>query len=1221
MAEEYKDEDGSRAYTPFGVLVGDAGALKSFDDESFYNEVLLPSEKEQLKKNKEKFLKDPEAKHTVQEVSNSLKFIFWDKPVISSKGRNAMVFKRWLTSNTWSLNKEAIPDFIELLEKLRQKYSTVLGDDKLLEHLEAAQHRARELEAGADVVSEAATSSVGGRTMTDDDLQVVDWPDKEEEELESIRRRKRFEAMSEEEKRASRWTPRPNFSSRKIQSSTVTMPEEWVQNKIEEARATEAYFSIGDFVDGGTGKASYTFDVVGDRGAGLKDRVTLFFADDAAEMKAWLESHGVSNDEVYDDTEGGEYTNELGYSDPSDLDPDREHVSSQPDIDGGKLQDWYKNNIYDEDNPDRFTGSSRRIRSAAEGVDQQAYQEYIQQLVSQGIPEDQARQMADNLVNQLKQTNAKFAASVSGQQAEQAQNNRGGNMFSSLNKSGGKGMKRLIKSEGDVIVNQDDDEEKDDSEDLGTDDSSGDDSFDFGGDSGGEEDSLDFGSPGEDGEANLDEGFMDEVNSIDEFGANSPTLSKEEVVDAIQAISQIVETILETEGAGDGDNLTSDEVGYTLDEVDDLAAGYDSEGEDTAEAAPMDFGAEEPVSDEEVDEEFPEELSASLIRVIEAGTPVVSKFKRPYLSSESFGDEPALVCQGIRSSLKVSNAEPAKNAVYDTLVLSYVPAIKDTTPLKLGYMQAGSFKDWIKQSKAHRRAWRIASAKFKKILKQSPQTAREKSAVLAIASNYYDKWAKSFNKLNRLLSGKSVRNIRRVGLALQNRFTGGKSLKVIRSDYNGYRNYETWNAALYINQDAELRSKARAFIKSGSFDYDKFLQSSGLGKSATPDGVKWADSKIDRGQMMEVMRALASSINLGKGRGMGKINSNTQVDKQDEVRTVQDKTPTGIDTAGKTLSSPEIEDPNTEKVLNVDGGNTSEYVDVHNTGDDGVLEADVKAGTENSETEYGFDSQEMVGIELPIEEENNTQVLELKHIGSGVYVLNRSFTAPGAGRISFVVGNAAGRLVANNTKPSRIRANVNRVVTIKNSKNALLLKSSSVLGVIAVEAQFSKGLKNAKYSVFCRSGLNLVNEEGYRISSIKGPQRIIASAVSVKASQDGKEKRDIFSEVESAYISYLKDKIVSLAKSNADLRFRLNSSLKAFKRQEALNSQLLNNERSSAKKQVASAMKSLEDIRTQTASAEAQRLMASSNSAVSEEARLAKERQQRNIEYLSSLYL
>jgi len=131
-------------FTPFGVMVGDAGAYKSFNDDSFYDEVLKPSEKAMYEKYKKDFIKKPKSDKV------SAGFIPWKKLIVQSKSRNHLMLNR-IMSNTWALNKEAIPGFVDLIEKLRSKYSTVLGDDKLLEYLEAAQHRARELEVSGEV--------------------------------------------------------------------------------------------------------------------------------------------------------------------------------------------------------------------------------------------------------------------------------------------------------------------------------------------------------------------------------------------------------------------------------------------------------------------------------------------------------------------------------------------------------------------------------------------------------------------------------------------------------------------------------------------------------------------------------------------------------------------------------------------------------------------------------------------------------------------------------------------------------------------------------------------------------------------------------------------------------------------------------------------------------------------------------------------------------------
>jgi hypothetical protein len=850
-------------------------------------------------------------------------------------------------------------------------------------------------------------------------------------------------------------------------------------------------------------------------------------------------------------------------------------------------------------------------------------------------------------------------------------------------------------------------DDQDDDKDTSLDTDEVDGSLDDLGDGGeGGEDSLDFGAVAEDGEGEVDEDFMEEVNSIDEFGSDSPTLSKEEVVDAVQAIDQIIEVILATEGVGDGEQPTSDEVNFVLDEVQDLAAGFDSAptediagdigelGELPPEPEPAGEFDEEGF-DEGVDEEFPEEIEASLVRVMVAGKPVKSKFTRPTIFPEAVGGVQALLCSGISAIPEFEEAdEPAKDAIYESAVLYNNSSPK--TAIKSQFTKVGSFKKWVMQSKAHKLAWRIASAKYRRLMKQSAKTPREKAAVFFLANSIYSKLLKSSGKkVFKLFSGKSVRAIRRACVALQNRFVGNKPTRVLFSDYNGYRNYETWNVSLYITKDNALCSRAKKMVQSGISDYDQLIKGLGLVGKSTPDRVAWSSPKIDRGEMKEVLSGLVSSFGGSKmagrrissadgtGYGVGyranrndpynldhgqrcpnnidgkcsfcyedngeewcrthpmpecegkenchvwgfstsassgrRIKSNTQYESQGDVLTVQDDTNTGIGLAGQTLSDSEIEGENSNRVLNVDGGDTSETVNVHNTGDEGSLEADTKAGEENSNQEYGFDSQEMVGVELPIEGEDNTQVLELKHIGSGVYILNRSFVSPGAGRLSFCEGMEAQKVLSRNVKPSPIKANVDRCLTLNNKTMGLMLRSSAILGVIGVKAPYRKGLKNSKLSVFVREGVNLINEEGIFIPSIKGTRNIIASASSLQNARKGKVIKNLFSEVEGAYVKYLRSKVLRLLKANTNLKSRLDTALKVQQRRAVMNSQLLNKERRQAREQVASAMQGLDTLKKDAAEAEAQRLLASSASAVRDDMLSQKAKNEAAVDHLTRM--
>jgi hypothetical protein len=63
--------------------------------------------------------------------------------------------------------------------------------------------------------------------------------------------------------------------------------------------------------------------------------------------------------------------------------------------------------------------------------------------------------------------------------------------------------------------------------------------------------------------------------------------------------------------------------------------------------------------------------------------------------------------------------------------------------------------------------------------------------------------------------------------------------------YNGFKNYNTWNVVLWINNDEGLYNLARQCVS-----YDEFVDCmSDLGGSIayqTPDNVAWADPTIDR---------------------------------------------------------------------------------------------------------------------------------------------------------------------------------------------------------------------------------------------------------------------------------------------------------------------------------------------------------------------------------------
>ncbi len=70
--------------------------------------------------------------------------------------------------------------------------------------------------------------------------------------------------------------------------------------------------------------------------------------------------------------------------------------------------------------------------------------------------------------------------------------------------------------------------------------------------------------------------------------------------------------------------------------------------------------------------------------------------------------------------------------------------------------------------------------------------------------------------------------------------------------YNGWKNYETWNAALYIQNEYSLYQLAQEID-----DYQTFIDMMReLGSLETPDQVAWNDSGIDHDEINEMLKDL-----------------------------------------------------------------------------------------------------------------------------------------------------------------------------------------------------------------------------------------------------------------------------------------------------------------------------------------------------------------------------
>ena len=82
--------------------------------------------------------------------------------------------------------------------------------------------------------------------------------------------------------------------------------------------------------------------------------------------------------------------------------------------------------------------------------------------------------------------------------------------------------------------------------------------------------------------------------------------------------------------------------------------------------------------------------------------------------------------------------------------------------------------------------------------------------------------------------------------------------------YNGWANYETWNAALWIGNDEFLYNTAKAcvtFCGDNETPWQKFVRCMTEGQIGrmlvqTRDGVRWDDEAINEEEMVEMMQEL-----------------------------------------------------------------------------------------------------------------------------------------------------------------------------------------------------------------------------------------------------------------------------------------------------------------------------------------------------------------------------
>jgi len=93
------------------------------------------------------------------------------------------------------------------------------------------------------------------------------------------------------------------------------------------------------------------------------------------------------------------------------------------------------------------------------------------------------------------------------------------------------------------------------------------------------------------------------------------------------------------------------------------------------------------------------------------------------------------------------------------------------------------------------------------------------------------------------------------------------------TDYNGWKNYETWNVNLWIQNDEGLygfvRDGLESLLEQSDNDWEnvsltdlKELVRDAFGANKTPDGVSLMDSEIDWREISDALLELAEGNNI-----------------------------------------------------------------------------------------------------------------------------------------------------------------------------------------------------------------------------------------------------------------------------------------------------------------------------------------------------------------------